>query len=84
MILMPFTSEMLAPRLSAAAIDVAHRIRAVMQLDLDEYDMADAARTLNDELDSDQVNEAWPVLTTSERSAWRALLKLERPDGNRY
>lgn len=73
------TSEMLAPRLGAAAIDTAHRIRALLSADLDEYDMADRAREL--EIAPADLNSAWTVLNSNERSAWKALLKLERPRG---
>lgn len=79
---MTSTAQMLAPRLSGAAIDAAHRIRAVLSADLDEYDMADRARAL--EIAPEDLSSAWTVLTSNERSAWKALLKLERPCGNRY
>ncbi len=68
-------------RLSESAINAAHRMRAVMSEDLDEYDMADRAREVNDELNADgSIHEAWHVLTSTERAAWKLLLKWERPN----
>ena len=65
---------------SPAAMDAAHRMRAVMLLDVDEFDMADAARALD--ITNEQLADAWPVLTSTERAAWKQLLKLERSNGN--
>lgn len=80
---MPRVAEMLAARgPSPAAMDLAHRMRAVMQMDLDEYDMADKARAMA--LTGEQLIQVWPVLTSTERSAWKQLLELERPNGNGY
>jgi hypothetical protein len=68
-------------RLSEAAIDAAHRMRAVMSADLDEYDMADRAREVNDDLNADgSIHEAWHVLNSTERAAWKSLLTWERPN----
>jgi len=76
-------AEMLAPRISVAGMGAAHRIRALLSADLDEFDMADKAREMR--LTDEQLLAAWPVLNSTERAAWRALLKLERPDGtDRY
>lgn len=74
---------MLAPRVSGAGTDAAHRIRALLSADLDEYDMADRARDLNDEI-AEHLQDVWQVLNSTERSAWKQLLKLERPNGDRY
>ncbi len=76
------TSEMLAPRISVEALDAAHRMRVLMGSDLDEYDMADRAREM--ELTTEQLQGAWTILNSSERAAWKQLLKLERPSGDRY
>lgn len=59
---------------------IAHRMRQVMDRDLDEYDMADAVRAF--EITNEQLNAAWSVLNSGERSAWTKFLKLERPNGN--
>lgn len=78
---------MLAPRETpAAAIDLAHLMRMLMAEDLDEYDMADNARTMNRSLNnSPHFNDAWNVLTTAERRAWKSLLTTWRPeDEHRY
>lgn len=76
------TSEMLAPRISVEALDAAHRMRVLMGDDLDEYDMADRARQMK--LTTEQLNGAWSILNSTERAAWKQLLKLERPNGNGY
>jgi hypothetical protein len=78
------TATMLAPRISEDAITVAHRIRSVMSMDLDEFDMADRARELNETFTTEQLHSAWHVLNSSERSAWKQLLTLERPNDNGY
>lgn len=77
---MTSTAEMLAPRLSGVAIDAAHRIRAVLSADLDEYDMADRARELEPDI-APHLSDVWQVLNSNERAAWKQLLKLERPNG---
>jgi hypothetical protein len=77
------TSQMLATRMSGEALDLAHRMRMLMGEDLDEYDMADKARAMA--LTGDQLIQVWPVLTSTERSAWKQLLELERPNApDRY
>lgn len=57
--------------------DAAHRMRTVMAADMDEYDMADAARALA--LTNEQLDAAWTVLASQERTAWKKLLELKRP-----
>ena len=69
-----------ARRDSAPAVDAAHRMRAVMAQDVDEFDMADCARALTDEIGNELLHAAWGILQSHERSAWKALLKLERID----
>lgn len=61
----------------AAGTDAAHRMRKVMDADMDEYDMADAARALP--VTSEQLDAAWHVLASAERTAWKKLLELKRP-----
>jgi hypothetical protein len=76
------TSDMLTPRISTKSLDVAHRMRKLMGDDLDEYDMADKAREMA--LTPEQLHSAWPILTSTERAAWKQLLKLERPNEHGY
>lgn len=81
-------SEMLAPGISPAAIDLIHRMRHVMSMDLDEYDMADVVREVNAEINRDQgiFQEAWTLMASNERAAWKGYLELERKEVhvNRY
>jgi hypothetical protein len=71
---------------SEAAMDMAHRMRMYMAADLDEYDMADRVRAVNAELNADALTfgDAWQVLSTAERRAWKTLLELRKPDEHRY
>lgn len=74
---------MLAPRETPeAAIDIAHRMRVLMSADLDEYDMADRVRAMNDEMavDATLFSQAWHVLAAPERRAWKELVNLRRND----
>lgn len=76
---------MLAPGIAPAAMDLAHRMRAVMALDLDEYEVADRVREFNDEHQGETgFADAWYVLATHERAAWRTYLTHRRPDEHGY
>jgi hypothetical protein len=80
---MAIIASMPAARDDSAALDLAHRMRMLMGEDLDEYDMADKARAMA--LTGEQLTQVWPVLTSTERSAWKQLLELERPNApDRY
>ncbi len=78
----PITTSADAPaEASEEASAVMERIRAVMDMDLDEYDMADLAREVNAELNrqQDALDEAWRFMGSKERGAWKRLLAHRRP-----
>lgn len=66
---------------SLEALEMVVRMRRLMQADLDEYDMADRAREMNDEMNVEQetLEEAWRVMGSRYRSAWKRLLVHRRP-----
>jgi hypothetical protein len=67
-------------RLTDEAIDIAHRMRALMLSDLDEFDMADRVAAMNEELNRDAptFHDAWGVLNSGERRVWKQLLTLRK------
>lgn len=74
---------------SDAAIDAAHRMRALMQADIEELELADRIVAMNEELNRDAVlfDGAWRVLASNERRAWKAFLTLRQEherEHNRY
>lgn len=65
-------ADMIGP--SKAAIDLAHRMRMLMGQDLEEFEIARQIELTNEHLNSaapDLLQEAWTVLTSTERSAWK-------------
>lgn len=67
-------ADMLVTQPSNAAIDLAHRMRFLMGQDLDEFVIAAQIEDENDRLNrtaQDLLQEAWTVLTSTERSAWK-------------
>jgi len=68
---------------SIEALGMVERMRYLMDSDLDEYDMASLARELNRQLNIDQANfeQAWSVMGSKERGAWKRLLVHRRPGG---
>jgi hypothetical protein len=75
---------MLADRgLSPAAVDTAHRMRLLMSADVDEYELADRIVAMNDELNrsANLFQQAWGVLNSGERRAWKTFLTLRKDHG---
>jgi len=68
---------------SNEALGMVERMRYLMDSDLDEYDMASLARELNRQLNIDQANfdQAWAIMGSKERGAWKRLLVHRRPGG---
>ena len=56
-------------------------MRALMALDVDEYDMADLVRDKTAQMNDRQelLLEAWSVMGSAERRAWKALQLHRRP-----
>lgn len=72
---------MLADRgLSPAAIDMAHRMRMLMRADVEEFELADRITAMNERLNetSELFHQAWGVLNSTERRAWKAFLTLRK------
>ncbi len=61
-------------------MDAAHRMRALMGKDQDEYKTADEVRAMNDALNVDKsiFEGAWKILGSEERTAWNKFRKLVR------
>lgn len=69
---------MLVRQPSREAVDLAHRMRMLMGQDLDEFEIARQIEDENDYLNrtnSELLQEAWFVLQSNERSAWKAWTK---------
>jgi len=66
---------------SNEALIMVERMRYHMDSDLDEYDMASLARELNRQLNTDQANfeQAWSIMGSKERGAWKRLLAHRKP-----
>lgn len=67
-------ADMLVKQPSRAAVDLAHRMRFLMGQDLDEFVIAELIEKENAQLNRtahDLLQEAWTVLTSTERSAWK-------------
>lgn len=58
---------------SEASMDLAHRMRMLMGQDLDEFEISRQIELENERLNAqpDLFQQAWSVLTSSERSAWK-------------
>lgn len=74
-------SAAMPAEVSDEARGMVSRIRDVMSRDICEYEMADLARALNKELNEQQeaFDEAWDVIESHERAAWKRLLIHRRP-----
>lgn len=66
--------------LSEAAMDAAHRMRALMRADIEELELADRITAMNEELNRDAAlfDGAWRILAASERRAWKTFLTLRQ------
>ena len=68
---------MLVRQPSHAAVDLAHRMKMLMGQDLDEFEVAKQIESENEHLNRtahELFQEAWFVLTSEERSAWKEWL----------
>ena len=57
------------------ALKVAGEMRQILNLDLEEVDIACAAYLFNNELDSEVLIAAWEYLNAGERRAWREYVR---------
>lgn len=74
---MPKVADMLAPQLPSDAIDLAHQMRFLMGQDLEEFAIARQIEQTNEHLNQatpELLQQAWTVLTSTERSAWKGWL----------
>lgn len=56
------------------AVGIATEVRRILNLDLDEIDIATQVQIYNAEVDAEQMMAAWDHLNAGERAAWRNLL----------
>lgn len=74
---MAHVADMLVKQPSAAAVDLAHRMRMLMGQDLDEFVIAAQIEDENEHLNRsahELLQQAWTVLDSTERSAWKEWL----------
>lgn len=57
------------------ALKVSGEMRQILNLDLEEVDIACAAYLFNNELDSEVLIAAWEHLNAGERRAWREYVR---------
>lgn len=75
-------SELLGP--SKEAMDLAHRMRMLMGQDLDEFEVAKQIEDENARLNRTEpelLHQAWTVLQSHERSAWKAWITWREKHG---
>ena len=68
------------------AVTLASRMRILMDQDKDEFALAREVEDMNSDLNREQLlfEEAWALLASNERSAWKGYLNLRKEHGYRY